>query len=447
MKTTFGAQTPDDQMLSDWMRRGRAWLDELQTPIGLRASSAAGRYHALFGRDTLLTVMLALEAARLRPDDADFQRWAGNLAVANLRRLSDVQGTEERPDNEEQPGKIVHEYWPTIPERFQVGGAALQWPLYEGRYYGSVDSTYLYLMAVGMVWEQVEGGQEIIAGLWEHVRAATQWALEYGDVDGDGLIEVQPRQPRGLGLRNQVWKDSGDALLLTDGSHPEPPVAWVEVQGYAVAAFRQMLAILKAREEAPALQHQLAQRIELIQQRLKQFWLPEEGSLAMALTREKRPVPMIASNMGHVLWCGALSDGAMAASVANRLLRSDLLTVWGLRTLSSDSFAFDPYSYHRGSVWPFDNALIAAALWRMGRSGEACMIARRNIAAIEQFGTPVELYCVLSAGWMQTPDQNGYEALVAYPEACDVQAWSAAALLLFAAQLLAKSEENTASQP
>jgi glycogen debranching enzyme len=446
MRTTFGAQMPDDQMLSDWMGRGRAWLDELQTPIGLRASSAAGRYHALFGRDTLLTVMLALEAARLCPDDADFQGWAGNLAVANLRRLSAVQGTEDRPANEEQPGKIVHEYWPTIPERFQAGGAALQWPLYEGRYYGSVDSTYLYLMAVGMVWEQVEEGREVVASLWEHVLAATQWALDYGDVDGDGLIEVQPRQPRGLGLRNQVWKDSGDALLLPDGSHPEPPVAWVEVQGYAVAAFRQMLTMLKAREEAPALQQRLAGRIEQITQRVKQFWLPEEGGLAMALTREKRPVPMMASNMGHVLWCGALSDDAMAASVANRLLRGDLLTAWGLRTLSSDSYAFDPLAYHRGSVWPFDTALTAAALWRMGRSGEACMLARRGIAAIEQFGTPVELYCVLPAGWTQAANQHHAETLVAYPEACAVQAWSAAALLLFAAQLLAK-REGTATSP
>src|ERR1051326_6054803 len=243
MMTTFEAETPDDQTLEQWMQRGQAWLDELQTPIGLRASSAAGHYHALFGRDTLITVMLALEAARLRPGDEDLQRWVAKLAVTNLERLSATQGTQERPDNEEQPGKIVHEYWPTIPDRFQ----GTDWPLYEGRYYGAVDSTYLYLMATGMVWEQVAGGQEIVAGLWEHVLAALHWALENGDGDGDGLIEVLPRQPSGLGLRNQVWKDSGDALLLEDGSHPEPPVAWVEVQGYAVSAFRQMHRILEAR--------------------------------------------------------------------------------------------------------------------------------------------------------------------------------------------------------
>ncbi|HEU5369669.1 MAG TPA: hypothetical protein VFU69_14445, partial [Ktedonobacterales bacterium] len=269
MGTILHTPAPDHQTLAEWLRRGRTWLDELQTPIGLRASSAAGRYYALFGRDTLLTVMLALEAARLCPEDDDLNGWAAQMAVANLQRLSATQGTQERPANEEQPGKIVHEYWPTIPARFQGDDAASRWPLYEGRYYGAVDSTYLYLMAIGMVWEQVAGGQEIVGSLWEHVRAALHWALERGDVDGDDLIEVQPRQPEGLGLRNQVWKDSGDALLLEDGSQPEPPVAWVEVQGYAVAAFRQMRAILQARGEEPALQAALARRITLLQERLK----------------------------------------------------------------------------------------------------------------------------------------------------------------------------------
>jgi glycogen debranching enzyme len=438
MVTRRGTQAPDDQALEGWMRRGRAWLDELQTPIGLRASSAAGRYHALFGRDTLLTVMLALEAARLRPGDDDLQRWTANLAAANLQRLSATQGTLERPENEEQPGKIVHEYWPIIPDRFQGGDAASEWPLYEGRYYGAVDSTYLYLMAVGMVWEQVAGGHDIIDHLWEHVLAAVRWALECGDVDGDGLIEVQPRQPRGLGLRNQVWKDSSDALVLEDGSQPEPPIAWVEVQGYAAAAFRGMRAILQARGEAPALQARLAQHLERLEVGLTRFWLPQEDCLAMALTCQKRPVPMIASNMGHVLWCGALRDGTMVQSVANRLLREDLLTAWGLRTLSSASLAFDPVSYHRGSIWPFDNAITSAALWRMGLIDEACLIARRGLAALDQFGTPVELYCVAPAGWAQPLVLHGSEALIKYPDACAFQAWSAAAVLLFAAQLLAQ---------
>ncbi|HEY7350787.1 MAG TPA: hypothetical protein VH599_20930 [Ktedonobacterales bacterium] len=436
--TTFEARSPHaDQPLEEWLHRGRAWLDELQTPIGLRASSAAGRYHALFGRDTLLTVMLVLEAARLRPGDKSLGHWAANLAVSNLRKLSATQGTQERDENEEQPGKIVHECWPEVPARLQGADAGSHWPLYDGRYYGAVDSTYLYLMAVGMVWEQAPEGRDLIASLWEHVLAAAHWALEYGDVDGDGLIEAQPRQPRGLGLRNQVWKDSSDSLIQEDGSWPEPPVAWVEVQGYAVAAFRRALAIFRARGVEQALQARMSARIAQIEERLMQFWLPEEDCLAMALTREKRPVPLVSSNAGHVLWCGGIRDTTAAESLANRLLCDDLLTTWGLRTLSSRSYAFDPMSYHRGSVWPFDNAITAVALWRMGKYDDARLIARRGIAAIEHFGAPVELYCVLPASGGHAPNLNGSEALAEYPHACAVQAWSAAALILFAAQLLA----------
>lgn len=438
MAIPFGA--PDEQALEAWLQRGRAWLDELQTPIGLRASSATGHYHALFGRDTLITVMLALEAARLRPTDESLNRWAINLAATNLHSLSATQGVQERAENEEQPGKIVHEYWTEIPARLQGADAQSHWPLYEGRYYGSVDSTYLYLMAVGMLWEQGPEGREVIESLWGHVLAALHWALEYGDVDGDGLIEVQPRQPQGLGLRNQVWKDSSDSLVLEDGSWPEPPVAWVELQGYAISAFRHMRAILEARGIEQALQSKITARIAHIEQRLMQFWLPEESCLAMALTREKRPVPLVSSNAGHVLWCGALNDSTAAESLADRLLRDDLLTPWGLRTLSSNSYAFDPSTYHRGSVWPFDNAITAAALWHMGRYADARLIARRGIAAIERFGTPVEVYCVLPAARDRAPHLGDSEVLAAYPQACAVQAWSAAALILFVSQILAKQE-------
>jgi len=423
--------------VEEWMDRAQTWLDELQTPTGLRASSAADIFNALFGRDSLLTVMLVLEAARLRPTDTKLAGWAANLAANSLRALAATQGTQERGENEEQPGKIVHEYWPEVPERLQGKDQESHWPLYEGRYYGSVDATYLYLMAAGMVWEQVAGGRELIESLWEHVLAALDWALNWGDVDGDGLVEVQPRQPQGRGLGNQVWKDSGDSLLLEDGGKPPPPVAWVEVQGYALAAFRSMRQILQARGQAPALQEELTARIERIQQALLQFWLPAEGLPAMALTREKRPVPLLSSNPGHLLWCNALPSG-YAEATASRMLEGDLLTAWGIRTLASSSSAFDPLSYQRGSIWPFDNAIFAAALWRMGRRASAQMIGRRVLDAFGRFGTPVELYCVLPAGWVRAPDLGTSEALVVYPHACTVQAWSAAAMLLFGAQQLAE---------
>ncbi len=425
-----------DLSVEEWMDRAQGWLDELQTPIGLRASSAADIYNALFGRDSLLTVMLVLEAARLRPGDTKLAGWAAQLAANTLRALAATQGTQERDENEEQPGKIVHEYWPEVPERLRGNGQLGHWPLVDGRYYGSVDATYLYLMAVGMVWEQVAGGRELVESLWDHVLAALDWALKWGDVDGDGLIEVQMRQPQGLGLRNQVWKDSGDSLLLAGGALPPLPVAWVEVQGYALAAFRSMRQIMQARGEEPALQAELAARIERIQQGLLQFWLAEEGVPAMALSREKRPIPLLSSNPGHVLWCDAL-PAAYAQATASRLLGSDLLTAWGIRTLASSSSVFDPLSYHRGSVWPFDNAITAAALWRMGHRESARMIGRRVLEALGRFGTPVELYCVLPAGWVRAPYLGTSEALVVYPRACSVQAWSAAAVLLFGAQQLA----------
>ena len=422
--------TTDDPN-TQWIERGLAWLDELQTPIGLRASSAAGHFHALFGRDTLWTIMLVLEAARLLPGHADLTRRAAVLAASNLRALAATQGTEERPKNEEQPGKIVHEYWPKVPWHLR------RYPLHAGRYYGSVDATYLYLIAAAMTWKQCKEGRDLVESLWDHVLAALHWALEAGDVDDDGLIEVQPRHPRGAGLRNQVWKDSNDSLLLEDGSWPKPPVAWVELQGYGLAAFRGMRALLQARKEDVALQGVLSERMARIEAAFTQFWLADEGCPAIALTREKQPIRLVSSNIGHALWCGALS-GAYAEATANRLLRRDLLTAWGLRTLSADAYAFDPRSYHRGSIWPFDNAIAAAALWRMGRREDARLIGRRVIAAITYFTTPVELYCVLA-------DARGVETLAPYASACAVQAWSAAGLVLFAAQLL--SGENSLLHP
>lgn len=424
------------QQLTDWMERGRLWLEELRTPTGLRASSAAGRYHALFGRDSLLTVMLVLEAARLRPHDHAFDQWATEVTASTLHALAATQGTTLRDENEEQPGKIVHEYWPEgAPAHLKSATPEHSWPLHQGRYYGSVDATYLFLLAASMLWEQGAAGRAVVETLWEPVLAALEWALTWGDVDGDGLIEVSPRQPRGLGLLNQVWKDSGDSLLLANGQIPPPPIAWIEVQGYASAAFRRLLSLLRARGEQAALQAQLAQRLLRLEHGLQRFWLPDEGCPAMALTSDKQPIPLVSSNIGHALWCQALS-GHAAHSTALRLLRPDLLTTWGLRTLSSLSPTFAPLSYHRGSVWPFDNALSAAALWHLGWREEAGLIGRRVLHALTSFDSPVELYAVLPPGWLTPPDHPPSESLVSYPHACQLQAWSAAALLLFSSLLL-----------
>lgn len=427
---THAAQPPHSP--ARLMERARAWLDELQTPSGLRASSAAGHYHAVFGRDTLWSVMLALEAARLRPGDADLARWVNELAARSLRALAAVQGALDRPANEEQPGKIVHEFWPEPPAHLTSNA----WPLIDGRYYGSTDATYLFLMAIATVWARGAGGRALVESLWDHVLAALRWCLAYGDADGDGLVEVQPRQPQGRGLTNQVWKDSFDAAPLANGDHVTPPAAWIELQGYAIAAFEGMRALLRERGEDTALQADLARRATRIRHRLDLFWLADEQCPAMVLTPDKTPVPLVSSNIGHLLWCGGLT-GARADATANRLLAPDLLSAWGLRTLSTRSYAFEPISYHRGSVWPFDSAIAAGALWRMGRRDAAREIGRRVMAAIERFDSPVELFCVLPPDWVRAPDLGGAAVLVRYTRACAVQAWSAAALLLFAVHALA----------
>nr|BBH94276.1 hypothetical protein KTA_24750 [Thermogemmatispora argillosa] len=418
-------------LLIRWLERGRAWLDELQTPAGLHASSASDHYDALFGRDTLWSMLLVLEAARLRPTDQALASWAGEFAAQGLQALAATQGTTERDENEEQPGKIIHEYWPE-PRRWPEGS----WPLWEGRYYGSVDATYLFLIAAARVWQQIKGGQQLIEQLWPHILAALNWTLKYGDVDDDGLVEVLPRQPRGLGLRNQVWKDSNDALLLEDGALPEPPIAWVELQGYALAAFREMRPLLQEAGAEAALLRELEERSERLRRGLLRFWLPTEQCPAMALSPEKQAIPLVASNMGHLLWCSALEE-PYASQTAERLLKPDLLTSWGVRTLSRSSYAFDPYSYHRGTVWPFDNAIIAAAFWHMGRRHQARLIGQRLLEALVLFDSPVELYCVLPPEWILSPPTGGSEVLAVYTRACKVQAWTAAAVMLVTAQLLA----------
>jgi glycogen debranching enzyme len=417
------------------MARARAWLDELQTPTGLRASSAEGRYHAVFGRDALLSVLLVLEAASLRPADGDLHGWALELARRSLQALARLQGTRVNTDNEEQPGKIVHEYWPDPPRHLLEHG----FPFVDGRYYGSVDATYLYLMAGATLWQMGPQGRALVEELWQPLRAALDWALSYGDADGDGLVEVAPRQTQGRGLTNQVWKDSGDSIQLPDHSFPLPPVAWVELQAYAIAAFRGMSAILAERGMDAELRAELARRVKTLEDGLARFWLPDEGCPAMALTRDKQPIPMVASNIGHVLWCDALPPD-QAASTATRLMRHDLLSVWGIRTLSSASYAFAPGSYHLGSIWPFDNAIAASALWRMGWRDDARVIDRRVLAAIEAFDSPVELYCALPGEWVADPAVAG-DVLYDYAEgphvaATRVQAWTCAAILVFAAHLL-----------
>jgi glycogen debranching enzyme len=221
--------------------RQKALLDlqSLQTPLGITASSQNDQFHAIFGRDSLWTVLLALAAARFQQqsaepgDAASYESWVHDLSVAVLRGLTDLQGTIVTDVNEEQPGRIVHEYWNPVPQRM----IEARWPVAdgEGRYYGSFDATFLYLVTIAQVVAFFDD-RALLEELWPGIDAAFHWMLDWSDLDHDGLVEYKKRNPEGIGLANQVWKDSGDSICARDHLSRPHPVAWIEVPGYAWAA-------------------------------------------------------------------------------------------------------------------------------------------------------------------------------------------------------------------
>src|SRR5256712_12268608 len=212
---------------------------------------------------------------------------------------------------------------------------------------------------------RVTGDLELVRELWPQARAAVDWMERYGDRDGDGYLEYARRMEHGLA--NQGWKDSGDSIFHADGRPADPPIALVEVQGYRYAALLAMAELAEALEIDGAADW-LAAAASLRQRINDDFWLEHEGTYALALDRDKRPCEVVASNAGHLLFCGVPYAGR-ARLLGSRLLRADLFSGWGIRTLASGQPRYNPMSYHNGSVWPHDNSLIAAGL-RSGRRGE-----------------------------------------------------------------------------
>jgi glycogen debranching enzyme len=338
-----------------------------------------GRFHALFGRDSLITALQVLPA---RPD----------VARATLRALAALQGTRDDPETDEEPGKILHEYRPRAEPRF----AELGWPVRDGRllYYGSADSTPWFLVVLAAA-----GDPELEAAR----RAAAAW-LERALERGGGLVRYGPRTAPG-GLAQQGWRDAsapvethphGGGILRPDGSAPAAPQADADVQAVAYAALR----ALGDDERAEA----LAARVE-------RDFLPD----VMALEADDRPVAGAGSQLGWLLWSGALSGDARDAAAA-RLCEPDVLTPFGLRTLSSESPVFAEQAYHRGTVWPFDSWLGWGGLRAAGRTAEADRVRAGVLAALDELGQAPELYAVTRDG-----------ELAPAPSANRVQAWTVGA--------------------
>ena len=371
-----------------------------------RTVVAAGApwFMTLFGRDSLITAWMAL---LVDPE----------LALGTLQTLARFQGTEVRPNNEEEPGRILHEMRFGEASSLSLGGGAI--------YYGTADATPLFVMLLGELrrWGLA---REAVDELLPHADRAIDWIQKFGDKDGDGYIEYQRTSDRGL--RNQGWKDSADAVRFADGRIADPPIALAEVQGYTYGAYLAR-AFFAAEQGDTALATDLRSRAaELKVAFNRDFWLDDKGWLAMGLDREKRPLDALTSNMGHCLWTGIL-DADKADVVARKLTGPDLFSGWGVRTLGASMVGYNPISYHCGSVWPHDNAIVAAGLMRYGYVREAQRVIMGILdAAVAQGGRLPELFSGLER--MELP------VVVSYPTSCSPQAWAAASPLLMLRTLL-----------
>jgi len=367
-------------------------------------AAGAPWFMTLFGRDALWAAEMAM------PVDP-------SLALGTLQTLADRQGQVVDLLSEEEPGKILHEVRLDVSSSLSLGGKSV--------YYGSVDATPLFVCWLGDV-SRWGFAPDTIASLLPHADRALDWIRDYGDKDGDGFVEYERLNPQGL--INQGWKDSWDGINFADGRLAEPPIALCEVQAYVYSAFmaRSWIAFDTGDRR---LAEELADHAAQLKKRFnEQFWMPERGYYAVALDGKKRQVDACASNMGQCLWFG-LVDEDKAPLVAERLMSPEMFSGWGVRTLASDMGAYNPVSYHNGSVWPHDNAIIAAGLLRYGFVEEAQRISTALFEAAEfSDGRLPELFCGFSRERFPEP--------VPYPTACAPQAWAATTPILLVTSLM-----------
>jgi len=399
---------------NDWIRRSCADVQMMTigNPEASYPYAGVPWFSAVFGRDGIIT---AMEMLWVQPA----------LAKGVLEHLASTQAIEVDPTNEAEPGKILHE--------LRHGEMANLNEIPFAKYYGTVDATPLFVILAGAYYERT-GDRGLVEQIWPNIRAALDWIDKYGDLDGDDFVEYAAHSNRGL--VQQGWKDSNDSIFYANGAIAEPPIALCEVQGYVyaakLAAARLSIALGDERTSA-SLENQAAAFRDKF---ADAFWCKELNVYSMALDGKKRPCEVRSSNAGHCLFTGIAYDDH-AKALAQSLFAPDFYSGWGIRTLASGEARYNPLSYHNGSIWPHDNAVIAAGLARYGFKNLAgkLLLALMDVSSMLELHRLPELFCGL--------ERREGEGPTLYPVACAPQAWAAAAPFLLIQACLGLSVQSS----
>ena len=395
-----GIVTSNDQF-NDWINRSKSDLITMttQTPYGLYPYAGVPWFSTAFGRDGIIT---ALECLWIEPD----------LAKGVLQYLAHTQAKDFNDFQDAEPGKIFHET--------RGGEMANLKEIPFKMYYGTIDATPLFICLAGAYLERTNDVASI-QNIWPQIKMALYWIDHYGDLDGDGFVEYKTKSSKGL--TNQGWKDSQDSVFYEDGGLAQDPIALCEVQGYVYEAK------VRAAEIAGILGHaEFQEQLQEEARRVKKnfndlFWSESKQTYVLALDGKKKPCNVLSSNAGHCLFSG-IATRERAKLTAEKMLDPKMFSGWGIRTIAVDEARYNPMSYHNGSVWPHDNAMIAQGFSRYGLMAEASQTLTGIFeTALFMPGKRLpELFC----GFPRTKSK----APTLYPVACSPQAWAVGAVFM-----------------